>query len=143
MNGMSVFCTCVEIFFSYRVPLRTRTSKERIVRRIQLHALSAWVGMAARTASWTGCSTCGWRLFGRISKRTGEWMQIYGITLESANMVFNVSVFLTAPRRLASPRLPSRGTVHGRYTDLKKIKQQGLKASDLEKLDIKNPLQRR
>ncbi|CAM9406613.1 unnamed protein product [Ectocarpus sp. 4 AP-2014] len=31
---------------------------------------------------------------------------------------------------------------HG-YTDLKKIKQQGLKASDLEKLDIKNPLQRR
>ncbi|CAM9813754.1 unnamed protein product [Scytosiphon promiscuus] len=31
---------------------------------------------------------------------------------------------------------------HG-YTDLKKIKQQGLKASDLEKLEIKNPLQRR
>ncbi|CAN0362736.1 unnamed protein product [Pylaiella littoralis] len=31
---------------------------------------------------------------------------------------------------------------HG-FTDLKKIKQQGLKATDLEKLDIKNPLQRR
>eukprot|EP00752_Nemacystus_decipiens_P005943 g5367.t1 len=31
---------------------------------------------------------------------------------------------------------------HG-YTDLKKIKQQGLKASDMEKLEIKNPLQRR
>lgn len=30
-----------------------------------------------------------------------------------------------------------------RYTDLQKIKQQGLKAPDLDKLDVKNPLHRR
>lgn len=31
----------------------------------------------------------------------------------------------------------------GRYTDLKRLKQHGLKTSDMEKLKIKNPLQRR
>lgn len=43
----------------------------------------------------------------------------------------------------ATPPRPLLVVEFGRYTDLKKIKQQGLKASDLEKLEIKNPLQRR
>lgn len=30
-----------------------------------------------------------------------------------------------------------------RYTNLKRIKQQGLRSSDLEKLEVKNPLHRR
>lgn len=57
--------------------------------------------------------------------------------IENVGVVVEVCLSQPDTRDLAS--LP----VLDRYTDLHKIKQQGLKAPDLDKLDVKNPLHRR